>query len=49
MRKVSPAKLLKSNPFVLAPMDDVTDIAFRKVCEDNGASYSISELTSVDA
>jgi nifR3 family TIM-barrel protein len=49
MRKISPAKLLKSNPFILAPMDDVTDIAFRKVCEDNGASYSISELTSVDA
>lgn len=49
MKKVSPAKLLKSNPFVLAPMDDVTDIAFRKICEDMGASYSISELTSVDA
>jgi tRNA-dihydrouridine synthase B len=49
MKKVSPAKLLKTNPFVLAPMDDVTDIAFRKICEDNGTSYSISELTSVDA
>ncbi|NQZ84089.1 MAG: tRNA-dihydrouridine synthase family protein [Nanoarchaeales archaeon] len=49
MRRVSPAKLLKSNPFVLAPMDDVTDIAFRKICENMGASYSISELTSIDA
>ena len=38
MRRVSPAKLLKSNPFVLAPMDDVTDIAFRKICENMGAS-----------
>ena len=42
-------KLLKKNPFILAPMDDVTDIAFREICEDAGASYSTTELTSVDA
>lgn len=49
MKKVSPKKLLRINPFVLAPMDDVTDVAFRKVCEDRGLAYSVSELTSVDA
>lgn len=49
MKKVSPKKLIKKNPFILAPMDEVTDIAFRKLCEDKGASYSVSELTSVDA
>lgn len=42
-------KLIKKNPFVLAPMDDVTDIAFRELCEKKGASYSTTELTSIDA
>ncbi len=45
----SPSKLIKKNPFVLAPMDDVTDIAFRELSEELGASYSTCELTSVDA
>lgn len=49
MKRVNLKKLLTKNPFVLAPMDDVTDIAYRKICEDMGASYSVSELTSVDA
>lgn len=47
--KISPSKLIQKNPFVLAPMDDVTDIAFRELCEEQGASYSTTELTSVDA
>lgn len=47
--KKGPKELIKKNPFVLAPMDDVTDIAFRKLCEEKGASYSTTELTSVDA
>lgn len=47
--KVNPAKLIKKNPFVLAPMDDVTDIAYRELCEKKGASYSTTELTSIDA
>lgn len=41
--------LLKENPFILAPMDDVTDICFRELCESHHCSYSVSELTSVDA
>lgn len=44
-----PQDLLKKNPFTLAPMDDVTDIAYREIAEDLGASYSTTELTSVDA
>ena len=47
--KISPKKLIKKNPFILSPMDDVTDIAFRELACENGASYSVSELTSVDA
>ena len=46
---MNPSKLVKQNPFVLAPMDNVTDIAFRELCEEKGCSYSVSELTSVDA
>ena len=42
-------KQLKKNPFVLAPMDNVTDIGFRELCEKHNASYTISELTSVEA
>lgn len=49
MKKINFEKQLKKNPFVLAPMDDVTDIAFRELCEERGASYSTTELTSIDA
>jgi nifR3 family TIM-barrel protein len=49
MSKVSPKKLIQKNPFILAPMDEVTDIAFRELCEEEGAAYSSTELTSVDA
>jgi len=45
----TPAELIKNNPFILAPMDDVTDLAFRELCEEMGASYSTCELTSIDA
>jgi nifR3 family TIM-barrel protein len=44
-----PSQLIKENPFILAPMDDVTDIAFRELAEECGVSYSTSELTSIDA
>lgn len=46
---LKPQDLIKKNPFILAPMDDVTDIAFREIAQDQGASYSTTELTSVDA
>lgn len=47
--QLKPIDLLKKNPFVLAPMDDVTDLAFRELAEELGASYSTTELTSIDA
>lgn len=49
MNKINPKQLIKKNPFLLAPMDDVTDIAFRSLCEKKGVAYTISELTSVEA
>ena len=49
MKKINFRKHLKEKPFILAPMDDVTDIAFRELCEEKGASYSTTELTSIDA
>ena len=42
-------KKLKKNPFILAPMDEVTDIGFRKLCEDYGSCWTTTELTNVKA
>jgi nifR3 family TIM-barrel protein len=38
---------LKSNPFILAPMDEVTDLGFRKLCEELGSNWTTTELTNV--
>lgn len=45
----NPQQLLKQNPSILAPMDEVTDIGFRTLCEEEGSAYATTELTSVDA
>ncbi len=42
-------KLLKNNPFVLAPMLGVTDVPFRLLCEKYSASFTFSEMISADA
>ena len=42
-------KLIKEKPFILAPMDDVTDIAFRELCEKQGSAYTTTELSSIEA
>ncbi len=42
-------KILKVNPFVLAPMHGITDAAFRLLCEKYKASFSFSEMHSADA
>ncbi len=34
---------------ILAPMDGITDIAFREICEEMGASFTVSEMISSDA
>lgn len=40
---------LGENPVVLAPMEDVTDQAFRLLCKEFGASMVYSEFVSADA
>ena len=45
----SPIDLLKRTPFMVSPMDEVTDIGFRKLCEDLGSAYTVTELTSVES
>ena len=36
-------------PLILAPMDDVTDIPFRRICRQLGADVVVSEFTSCEA
>ncbi|MFW6285603.1 MAG: tRNA dihydrouridine synthase [Nanoarchaeota archaeon] len=48
-KNINLKKQIKKNPFILAPMDNVTDIGFRQLCEKHHASYTCSELTSVEA
>ena len=38
-----------SSPLALAPMAGVTDLAFRTVCRDLGAGYTVSEMVSAKA
>ena len=37
------------NPFVLAPMAGVTDLAFRKLCKEQGAGLICMEMVSAKA
>ncbi len=37
------------SPLVLAPMAGVTDIAFRSICRELGAAYTITEMVSAKA
>lgn len=48
-KKLNLKKQIEKNPFLLAPMDNVTDICFRELCEKYGASYTCTELTSVES
>ena len=38
-----------SKPLFLAPMEDVTDIGFRKLCKRYGAAMVYTEFVSADA
>ena len=40
---------LGERPVLLAPMEDVTDLAFRLLCKEFGASMVYSEFVSADA
>jgi len=37
------------SPLVLAPMAGVTDIAFRTICRELGAGYTLTEMVSAKA
>jgi len=49
MSKINLKKIIKTNPFILAPMDAVTDISFREICEEKGSAYTTTELSNIDA
>ena len=38
-----------SAPLVLAPMAGVTDLAFRTICRELGAGYTVTEMVSAKA
>jgi nifR3 family TIM-barrel protein len=42
------ALLLAEHPVVLAPMEDVTDVAFRRVCRDLGAVVCMTEFVRAE-
>jgi tRNA-dihydrouridine synthase B len=41
--------LNRDTPLILAPMDDVTDIPFRRICRQLGADIVMTEFTSCEA
>ena len=40
---------LGERPLLLAPMEDVTDVSFRKICREQGADMVYTEFVSADA
>ena len=42
------SRLLASSPVVLAPMEDVTDAPFRRMCRDFGASLCMTEFVGAE-
>lgn len=40
---------LGNRPVMLAPMEDVTDVSFRKICREQGADMVYTEFVSADA
>lgn len=42
-------KIEIENPLILAPMEDVTDLAFRRICKQLGADIVYTEFTSSEA
>ncbi len=41
--------LFSGTPIILAPMEDITDIAYRKICKRHGADVVFTEFVSSDA
>ena len=38
----------RSRPVMLAPMEDVTDAVFRRICRDRGADLCVTEFVNVE-
>lgn len=41
--------LTEKTPLILAPMEDITDVSFRKICKNRGADVLYTEFISSDA
>ncbi|MFO0605986.1 MAG: tRNA dihydrouridine synthase DusB [Polyangiales bacterium] len=41
-------RIYQSRPVILAPMEDVTDAVFRRVCRRLGAEYCVTEFVNVE-
>ena len=42
------ATIMAARPVILAPMEDVSDPAFRTICRDLGADLCFTEFVNVD-
>ena len=50
--KLKPLKIgsmILKSPIILAPMVDITDLAYRKICRDSGASLAYTEMIYISA
>ena len=41
-------RIYQSRPVILAPMEDVTDAVFRRICRRLGAEYCVTEFVNVE-
>jgi len=49
MKKLKIGGICLNNPVVLAPMVDITDAAYRKICKQAGASLAYIEMLNIGA
>ncbi|MEK6918415.1 MAG: tRNA-dihydrouridine synthase [Nanoarchaeota archaeon] len=49
MKSLSIGPIKLANPFILAPMVDVTDLSYRQLCRQAGASLSFVEMVYVNS
>jgi len=42
------SEILRNRPIILAPMEDVTDVVFRRLCRDLGSTIGVTEFVNVE-